>query len=245
MYTFFAKHLLGVDHGPVKERRFDVERAEDVLVWYGRTLPANALDAAGVYRVWKETTRVATPSVETLRYALSVENPTTVRDARSGERVLLSRPNRNDRVTGFYQAGQGEPVLIIAPNGAAKPPAQGRPVLAIDVWNTGAAKGTRDTSVSHFLTFHRTDTQNKVQDILTALAWLKAKHPGKIELRATGDAAIWATLAAAVADAPLALKADPVSLTGSEDEMLARYFIPGLARVGGWKAATSLVESRK
>ena len=47
-------------------------------------------------------------------------------------------------------------------------------MLLLDVFN-----GKRDTSVRHFLTFNKTDDAERVQDILTALAWLnQPQHAG-------------------------------------------------------------------
>ena len=49
-------------------------------------------------------------------------------------------------------------------------------VLAIDTFNTGGQmRPERDTTISHFLTYNQTDDALRVQDILTALAYLSTR----------------------------------------------------------------------
>ena len=52
-----------------------------------------------------------------------------------------------------------------------------------------------------FLTFNKSDDANRVQDILSALAWLHQASPkgSKVGLVGVGKAAIWCEFAAAVA----------------------------------------------
>ena len=52
----------------------------------------------------------------------------------------------------------------------------------IDAFQTGSAVAPRDRSVRNFLTFNKSDDANRVQDILTALAWLNAPHTRLIGL---------------------------------------------------------------
>jgi hypothetical protein len=252
MYTFFAKRLLGRDAGPVKEIPFTVEKSEDMLVWANREMPAGARDYEGVFAEWKRMvqSQPTTPALrkEMLRFALSVENPKKVEDAAKDDRIYLSHSKQGDRVPGIYQAGKGRAILVVHPDGAKdgiKHAEAGRPVLAIDAWNTGSNKGSRNTSTTHFYTFHRTDSQNRVQDILTAIAWLRAKHPGTVEIRASGDAAVWATFAAAVADGPVVLRASSTKFQGTDEEFVKEFFVPGVQRAGGWKGALALTASAR
>ena len=58
---------------------------------------------------------------------------------------------------------------------------QGRLVASLDAFDTGGAGAPRDTSDRFFTTYNRTDDANRVQDVLTALAWLKRQSwPGNI-----------------------------------------------------------------
>lgn len=231
MYTFFAKHFLGKE-GKVAEQPYKVEPDPAMLLWADRQKPSNALDYQGVFDQWRWLTRAPVADRETLRYALSVETPAKVDAQRNGEQITLARPGKGDRVKGAYRTGQGTPVLALG--GAA---ASGAPVLSLDLW-TG--KG-RDTKARHFYTFHRTDAQNQVQDILTGLRWLQSQHPNQtVEIRAQGDAAIAALFAAAVADGEVRLKADLPNFRGSDEEFVKRFWAPGIQRVGGLAAALEL-----
>src|SRR4030095_16583977 len=81
--------------------------------------------------------------------------------------------------------------------------AKGRPVLLIDAFQTGTAVAVRDRSPRYFLTFNKSDDANRVQDIVTALAWLRKQTADKIELQGPGRAGIWCLFAAAIADIDL------------------------------------------
>jgi len=73
--------------------------------------------------------------------------------------------------------------------------AAGRPVMAIDAFQTGSAVAVRDRSHRYFLTFNKSDDANRVQDILTALAFLRSQGSAKAELKGTGSAGIWSLFA--------------------------------------------------
>ncbi len=243
MYSFFQRTLLGLPGGEVKEEPFTLEPSEDLLVWYKRTLPDNARDLAGISQQWRELTRLRRPDREALGYALSVETPRNVLSESNGGRVVL-HGGKGDRVPALWQDGQGDSLVVVHAEGAeaarASAPAAGRPALYLDVWQTGSARAPRDTSAGHFYTFHRTDAQNRVQDILTALAWITARSRGPVELRCPGEAGIWCLFAASVFEGKLKLRAESAGFSGSDDEFLTRFFVPGIQRVGGIKTALSL-----
>ncbi|MBL8234979.1 MAG: acetylxylan esterase, partial [Bryobacterales bacterium] len=150
MYTFFAKQFQGGDGTRVLEKPYQMEKLEDLLVWHGTEMPQGARDYDGVVAAWKDLTKVKAPNREALRYALSVEMPADV-DAEIKDRggIVLSRRNRGDRVVGSWREGTGVARIVLHPEGkeAAESavPADGRPTLYLDVWNTGGSKGTRDT----------------------------------------------------------------------------------------------------
>ena len=98
----------------------------------------------------------------------------------------------------------------------------------------------RDRSPRYFLTFNKSDDANRVQDILTALAWLRKQTTGKIELQGSGKAGIWCLFAAAVADMDLTLKADLDKFSGTDEDFLRQFFVPGIQRAGGLEAALRL-----
>jgi hypothetical protein len=98
--------------------------------------------------------------------------------------------------------------------------------------------GARDQSHQHFLTFNKTDDAERVQDILTALAWLN--EPG-VTLKCGGKAAVWCTFAAAAAPIKVHLDAPAPDFHGTDAEFIERFFVPGIQRAGGWEAARQLV----
>jgi dienelactone hydrolase len=248
MYTFFARQFLGGDGSRILEQPYQMEKPEDLLVWHDRQMPQGARDYDGVAAAWKDLTRVRTPDRETLRYALSVEVPAAI-DAQilDAGGIVLSRRGKGDRVAGLWREGKGPARIVVHPDGKeaaeSAEPAGERSTLYLDVWNTGSSKGIRDTKVNHFYTFHRTDDQNRVQDILTALAWLRQKHGAKVELHGFGDAALWVAFAGAVSGAPV--RADLKPFTGTDEEMVAKFFVPGIQRVGGLDAARRLATMLK
>ena len=110
----------------------------------------------------------------------------------------------------------------------------GRGVLLIDAFGTGTAAARREQSARHYLTFNKTDDANRVQDILTALAYL---NEPKVLLSGQGKAAAWCLFAAALAEKPVDLQADLAGFTGSDQDFIAGFFVPGIQRAGGLRAA--------
>jgi dienelactone hydrolase len=249
MYAFFGKHILGEkDAARLKERSFTVEKLQDLLVLHNRTLPANALTFQGLFDLWMRLAKEQSGDPrERLSYALAADWPARVLDQIDGDRILLGRPGKGDRIPGIWLKGANPPALVVHPDGAeaarrtpevARLLASGRAVLAIDAFQTGGAVAPRDRSVSMFLTFNKSDDANRVQDILTALAWLNAPSTRLIGL---GKAAVWCTFAAAVARQPVDLQADLGAFTGSDEDYIKEFFVPGIERAGGLQAARELI----
>jgi hypothetical protein len=100
----------------------------------------------------------------------------------------------------------------------------------------------RETSDRFFTTYNRTDDANRVQDILTALAWLK-RRPGvrRVSLVGLEQAGLWCLLAQALAPGLDAVVADADAFATERDEpYLDRVFIPLLRSVGGFETALTL-----
>ena len=166
---------------------------------------------------------------------------------------MLSRPGAGDRVPGVWFEGRGAPALIVNPDGAAAARqtdafreirAAGRPVLLIDAFQTGTAVAPRDRGVRNFLTFNPSDDQCRVQDILTALAYLHRDHPETIELIGMRNAGIWAQFAAAIAPVGVRLRREGTVFSGSDDDFIRDFPIPGIQRAGGLRAAERLTAGR-
>jgi len=254
MYRFFGKHVL--DDGDAthfKERSIRLEKLQDMLALHNRTLPAGALSFDGLFAEWVQRAKSLSSAIhdkdtlrEMLSYSLLAEWPSEVLSQAAGEKVVLARPGKGDRVPGIWIPGKGMAALLVAPDGAtaarksaeaAQLVAAGRPVLMIDAFQTGSAVAPRDRSGKYFTTFNKTDDANRVQDILTALAWLKTPNA---ELVGIGKAGVWCLFAAAVAPQPVQLKADLSGFTGSDQDYLDRFFVPGIQRAGGLQAARVL-----
>jgi len=249
-YAFFGKHVLGEgDTSKLKEKTIQMEKLQDMLVLHNRTLPANALTFAQIFEEWKRLAREQTSDLrQRLTAALATEWPARVLNDGNGEKIVLSRAGKGDRIPAIWIKGSNPPVLLIHPDGAEaarKDPATarliqtGRAVLLIDAFQTGSAVAPRDHSVKMFLTFNRTDDANRVQDILTSLAWL---NQPKTQLTCPGKAAIWCEFAAAVSPVPVDLHADISGFQGTDDDFVKNFFVPGIQRAGGLNTARALLK---
>ncbi len=230
VYRFFAKHVLKApDAGRVTEKDADVPKLQDMLALFGTPAPAGALTYDQVFAQWKKRTPVKPR--EALIRALGVEFPGDV----VSDGKALSRPGVGDRVPYVLIAGKGNPALIVGGSRADAP--AGRPALVIEIF------GTRDHSGKHFSAFNLTDDQLRVQDILTALSWLRAKYPGTTpELIGVGTAAsVQTEFAAAVAPASVTWKGDRFAFHGTDDDFLKWFNVPGIQLAGGLTAADRLI----
>jgi hypothetical protein len=243
VYRFFGKHVLGRGGYSYDEKEIEIERLQDMLVFHGRPLPPGALNHGQVLEKWKEVGTSAVAGVsdrnvlrETLRYTLGAEWPDDVKTTIDGQRILLSRPLRKDRVPGLWLPGGTAIALVVDPRGAeaARKSAlvqdlikRGRSVLMIDGFQTGAAVAPRDKSHRFFLTFNRSDDASRVQDILTALAFAASRNPGGVELYGADAASIWCLFAAAVAPINLSLHADTGWFRGNDRITCTVSLCPG------------------
>ena len=150
------------------------------------------------------------------------------------------------------------PTLLVHPEGAeaAERSALGRtlaarraPLLLIDAFQTGAATAERDiagagrSAEAYYHVFNRSDDANRVQDVLTAIAFLR-RHTGAgtINVIGTGQAGLWVLLAAALDPGELTVAADLDRFDASDDAAYVDgLFIPGLRRAGDVRAAAPLL----
>ncbi|MEZ5401878.1 MAG: hypothetical protein R2729_19545 [Bryobacteraceae bacterium] len=254
VYKFFGKVAQG-DGTERKEKNVRVEKLQDMLALHGRTLPPGALSYEGLFTQWRGQSLAQVNAIRDkderrrlLRLALASEWPAKVEERTEGARRVLSRPGAGDAVPAIWKPGKGTPVLVVHPDGAERAmesreakalAAAGRPVLTIDAFQTGMAKAPRDRSHGHFLTFNRSDDAERAQDILTALAWLPA---GEVEAVGVGDAAVWVRFAAAAAGRKVKLSGANAGFTATDGEFIAKFFVPGIQRAGGWASALMLTE---
>ncbi len=252
VYAFFARHLL---HAPVPapiDVRFE---ADDLLALRHTRLPEGALDYDALFRRWQEGARRQAAAAgegelrERLRDALGAEWPADVASTTEGERLVLSRPGRGDRVPGLWLPGTGPVTVVVHPAGAGaarKTPAvmemerAGRFLYLIDAFQTGSALARRDRSGRWFLSYNRTDDAARVQDILTALAFASKHSPDTPRLLGLGNAGVWCLFAAAVAPVRVDLRAEMNGFTGTDEDFRERFLVPGIQRAGGLAAALRL-----
>jgi dienelactone hydrolase len=248
-YAFFGKHVFGEpDAAKLKERAIQMEKLQDMLVLHNRTLPAGAITFQGVFAEWMQLAKEQTSDLrKRLTSTLAAEWPARVLGEGTGARIVLGRVGKSDRIPAIWIKGTNPPALVVHPDGAEaarKDPAteelmkSGRAVLLIDAFQTGSAVAPRNRNVKMFLTFNKTDDANRVQDILTALAWL---NQPKTQLIGLGKAAIWCEFAAAVPPAHFTLQVDLSGFHGIDEEFARDFFVPGIQRAGGLNAAQALL----
>ena len=243
MYTFFNHRILG-EAKDVKERHVEVEKLQDMLVWQGRPLPGNALNYEQLVEQWiaaakKQSSETRDPAVfrERLRLALATEWPDHVVSETEGDRVVLSRPGKGDRVSA-RRIGAGVPSVVVVGSSSSTGPA-----LVVTAFQTGDGAAPRDRSPQFFTTFNRTDDQNRVQDILTALAYLKQEGARDLRVIGTGKASVWALFAAAAAPVTVAFEGSD-DFAGEDKDFIERFFVPGIQRAGGIEAARRVLADR-
>jgi dienelactone hydrolase len=143
----------------------------------------------------------------------------------------------------------------------------GRSILMPDVFQTGIAKAPRpgDAQVGpipkpsggddveesadaaagfgKFFTFNVSLNAARVQDIVTAIAAANTSKRG-VEIFASGDAAIWATFAAAVSEIPVTLHVSNLPELRSNSDYIQHFNVPGILRAGGLAVALELANQR-
>ena len=180
-------------------------------------------------------------------------------------RLLISRSQKEDWIPAiFYQPAKyiREAALIVHGKGksAVVPPDSNKPgelvsgllakgvnVLVIDVFKIGehnlaAGMRPRDETVKHFVTYNRTDAQEQIQDILTAVKYLEDYD--KIQIIGLEDAGPLVILSSVIIQDVSTVVADCMYQNWEDEEfLLQKLFIPGLARYGGLATALLLTSA--
>jgi hypothetical protein len=251
VYRFFARHVLDDNNAEAyKEQSIRVERLQDMLALHGRTLPEGALNYDQLFTRWREESSRQRLKItdagekrRLLAQAIRASLPGRVEESIKGYDIVLSRAGQGDRVPGVWRPGTGRPLLIVHGGGsyAARQSAdfttavsQRRPVLAIDTY---MAKGNHSGTI--YLTFQLSDYAHKVQDILTAFAWLESRTGQAPELTGIEAGAVWSRFAAALLPKPVTLNAE-TSFSGADAEFQRDFYVPGIQQAGGWSAALEL-----
>ena len=124
---------------------------------------------------------------------------------------------------------------------------KGKAVLIIDAFLTGEhhppdAVTTRKNTGKFHDTFHPTDTAHRVQDVLTALAFLQSRRDmtGIVDLVGMEDAGMWCLLAGAIESAFRRVVVDMNQFDVNDDSAWeATYYIPGIRALGDVPAAVA------
>ena len=285
VYKFFAQATSAPgDSKELTEHNIEVPMLQEMMALSNHSLPANAVDLNGLFSEWRTMAEAQNAQAhddsflrKRLRQTLATEFPDNVISVTDGQSIVLSLPGWRGRIPGTLIKGSGAVAIVIDPNGSAAAMESetvkrllkdGRTVLALDVFQTGAAKAWRarddaqpvtpvngmdDTAIEQkanidaggpkFLTFNVTDDAARVQDIVTAIIY--ASRSGRdVEIYAKGDAALWATFAAAVSRTPVSLHLEAVPKLATDADYLTHFDVPGILRAGGLPVAERLASAR-
>jgi len=227
MYAWMARWL---QHAPEAarpaDRPFTPEPLQNLLVFYNRSLPPNAVDVAGLTNEWIEAAKRQLAAAQssaftsTLRHALgfAAENL----PAKAGSHKIEGGKTEVDRTV---LIGASSPELERALTSAGLKPT----VISFTRFDAEAA-----AKVHHFETYNRTPASQRVADIVAAVR----AHPGAA-LVADGDPALAAVLASAVVPIRLAVLDVAGFDTSSDQAFIDHLYMPGLRRAGDLQTAAA------
>ena len=260
VYRFFARHMMPhLNAAELADREFQLPPEEQLLAFKEADRPRDLAGLEQLFLAWKVAAIMQTQGPidpmalrAALGYALGAAWPQQVEAAIEGNRVTVSLPGKRDPVSGYWRPGKGNPVLVVHPAGTAAALQTGlgekmllsdRPLLVIEPFRSDPVRSRKRQAYDYFLSYNRTDEAQRVQDILTALSFLRARSRGRLELIGVGDAGIACLFAAAIAPVRVNLLADLNGFGGSDEDFRDRFFVPGIQRAGGLSAALRLVSS--
>lgn len=129
--------------------------------------------------------------------------------------------------------------------------AAGKAVLLIDAYLTGEHHSpyaeTKAQEGAFHDTFLRTTTAERIQDVLTVLAFLRARRDttDRIGVEGIGDGGVWCLFAAAIDGNVARVVVDAAGFDAEDDAAwAARFYLPGVRAVGGLDAPLRLLGDR-
>lgn len=163
------------------------------------------------------------------------------RDAVPQDAVVIAH---SDRKQALIDVEEGKPGPLVS-----KLIDGGKAVLIVDVFLTGEhhspfAETVRADSGGFADTFLLTDTAYRIQDILTALAFVRSRRDmtGAVSLTGLEDAGIWTMFAGAIDGRVDQVVADANRFDASNDEEWAkRHYMPSIRSVGDVATAAALL----
>ncbi len=285
VYKFFAQVNPGVsDPKELTEHNITVPMLQEMMALSDRALPAGAVDLNGLFKerrgiaeTQNEQTRDTAFLRERLQQTLAVEIPDNVISVSDGKALVLNLPGWKARMPVIETPGTGAVAIVVDPGGSAaamesatgkRLKAEGRSILALDVFQTGKAVASRDRGEPQqqvppnetedaalerranasaggpqFLTFNVTDDEARVQDIVTAIVF-ENRNGHEVEIYARGDAAVWATFAAAIVRTPVVLHLEDAPKLVTDADYMTHFNVPGILRAGGIAVAERLANAR-
>jgi len=197
----------------------------------------------------------------TFRNSLLAEYPESVISENAGEagqqnrgirQVRLSRPGRGDIVPVTLRAASDKKslkstVMLVSPDPNSVETSRlaealisaGHSIALVQVFPGGRKV---PAEYNFFTTYNRTDAALRVQDILTAAAWLKREFPGhRLSLVGTGEAGLWTLLARGLMpDVDRAIVDADGFRASVDEEFVRRLAIPGIRRAGDFVTAVAI-----
>ncbi|MGQ9731521.1 MAG: alpha/beta hydrolase family protein [Candidatus Zipacnadales bacterium] len=260
VYAFLGKWLQGIDDAAAfKEQAFEPEPNEKLLVFADRDLPEDAITqeelvanlmaaSEAQLAAYRPTSRSSLKQFGEV-YGSALFHALNLRPAPGSELPPVPRKVLTPQGTRYPRAA----VVVIADRPMADmehhPVVQEllrreRTVILADCFLIGdnqLAKGSeRNREAKYFTTYNRTDTALRVQDIVHLLQEQKQAYRS-LSLVGLGEAGLWCLLASAASLQLAAVVADLNGLDpGSDEELLARLFTPGLRRAGDLRTAGAL-----
>jgi cephalosporin-C deacetylase-like acetyl esterase len=199
---------------------------------------------------------------EAFRYSLMAEFPTpqeiiagesqtTTLIGASKEDLVISRRGKSDRVSVTLrrpskQSDNWFALLVASEDASAQTESlietlnkAGHGVMLVRCFPGGREIPEK---IKFFTTYNRTDLANRVQDILTAMAYLKGKYPkARLSVVGLGQAGLWALLARGLAPAIDKMAVDAAQFASSSDEAFTKIIpIPGIRRAGDFTTAVAI-----
>lgn len=260
VYRFLASHWKPtLTAEQLTDQDITLPPDDEMLAFAKGDLPAGTSNGDEVFQSWRVIARLQTEMgtstadlKEALRDVLGADADPTIESGALAGQVTISRIGRHDRVNAYWTPGRGTPVLLVDPAGAESALksalareilASGRPLLVVDPFRPTRTREDRERFDKYFLSYNRSDDAEKVQDILTALAFLRSRSKAKAEIIGLGKAGIYALFAAAVAPVETSVIADLHGFSGSDEDFRDHFFVPGIQRAGGLNTALKLVKN--
>ena len=195
----------------------------------------------------------------------------TFRDKYTVVRYIITRTGEGDQIPAILYIPKSDGLwktanLVVHPEGKAALVdfASGEPgdlvkamlendqmVLAIDTFLTGEhhspfEKTEREQLGRYFTTFNPVDESLRVQDILTAVAYLQGREDvDSVNLVGMGEAGLWCLMANAFASDLKKTVVDVVGFDNHDESVWVEHLnIPGILRVGGFETAIACAAPR-